>query len=220
MADSTSLSAPWMSRSRSKIRMMRALPSELCEVISSTPAMALRCRSSGVVTLVATVSGLAPGSCAMTTMAGKSTVGMDPSGKRKYAASPTSATPIDSSVVATGLRTKGREMFIPAGASAQSRGLRRQARGPAVPSLTNARPLPHTLRETVEEEIDDRGGEERQQLADEQPADDGETEWRAQLRARAGAEHQRQGREERRHGGHQDRPEAQQRRLVDRLLRR
>jgi hypothetical protein len=63
--------------------MIRALPSELSDVISSTPAIALRCRSSGVVTLVATVSGLAPGSCAMTTMAGKSTVGMDATGRRK-----------------------------------------------------------------------------------------------------------------------------------------
>ena len=41
----------------------------------------------------------------------------------------------------------------------------------------------------------------------------------AQLRALAPAQHQRQGGEEGRQGGHDDRPEAQQRRLVDRLAR-
>ena len=42
----------------------------------------------------------------------------------------------------------------------------------------------------------------------------------AQLRADAGAEHQRQRAEHRRHRRHQDRPEAQQAGLIDRLARR
>ena len=61
MAASTSLSAPWMLRLRLNRNTMRALPSVLREVIWSTPAIALRRRSSGVVTLVAPGSGLAPG---------------------------------------------------------------------------------------------------------------------------------------------------------------
>ena len=45
-------------------------PSELDEVISVMPAMWLNCRSSGVATDDAIVSGLAPGSAALTEMVG------------------------------------------------------------------------------------------------------------------------------------------------------
>ena len=69
-------------------------------------------------------------------------------------------------------------------------------------------------------EIDHRRREQRQHLADEQAADDGDAERMAQLGAGAGAEHQRQRAEERRQRRHQDRPEAQQAGLVDRLARR
>ena len=81
---------------------MRALPTALDEVISVTPAIVPRCRSSGVVTLVATVSGLAPGSEAVTTMTGKSTFGIGDTGNRKNASMPASARPMVSSEVATG----------------------------------------------------------------------------------------------------------------------
>ena len=74
--------------------------------------------------------------------------------------------------------------------------------------------------EPVEEQIDHRRREQGQQLADDQPADDRDAERMAQLRAGAGAEHQRQRAEERRHGRHQDRPEAQQAGLIDRFARR
>ncbi len=47
----------------------------LVDVTSVTPAIAPSRRSSGVVTLVATVSGDAPGSDACTWMVGKSTLG-------------------------------------------------------------------------------------------------------------------------------------------------
>ena len=49
---------------------MRALPTWLDEVISLTPEIVPRRRSSGVATLVAIVSGLAPGSCALTEIVG------------------------------------------------------------------------------------------------------------------------------------------------------
>ena len=58
----TSRAAPSMLRDRSNCRVMRELPTVLDEVISVTPAIAPSRRSSGVVTLVATVSGEAPGS--------------------------------------------------------------------------------------------------------------------------------------------------------------
>ena len=48
-------------------------PRVLVDVISVTPAMRPSCRSSGVATAVAMVSGLAPGSPAETEMVGKST---------------------------------------------------------------------------------------------------------------------------------------------------
>ena len=50
-------------------------PSALVEVIESMPAMVLNCRSSGVATAEAIVSGLAPGRLAMTWIVGKSTLG-------------------------------------------------------------------------------------------------------------------------------------------------
>ena len=62
---------------------MRADPTVLCEVISVTSAMTPRWRSSGVATVVAIVSGLAPGICACTTMVGKSTCGNGATGSLK-----------------------------------------------------------------------------------------------------------------------------------------
>ena len=60
----------------------------------------------------------------------------------------------------------------------------------------------------------------RQHLAHDQTADDGESQRPAQFGAGAGPGQQRQGAEHRRQRGHQDGPEAQQRGLEDRLLRR
>src|SRR6185437_3696923 len=74
--------------------------------------------------------------------------------------------------------------------------------------------------EAVEIEVDDRRREQRQRLAEEQAADHGETKRPAQLRAGAGAEHERQAAEQRRRRRHHDRPEAQQAGLPDRLDRR
>ncbi|MDT4859725.1 hypothetical protein FQZ97_942480 [compost metagenome] len=70
MAAWTSLAAPSMLRLRSNCRVTREEPTELVDVISLTPAMVPRCLSSGVATLVAIVSGLAPGIEALTEMTG------------------------------------------------------------------------------------------------------------------------------------------------------
>lgn len=70
MAACTSRAALSILRFRSNCRLMRAEPLELEDVISFTPAITPRRRSSGVATLVAMVSGLAPGRLAETEMAG------------------------------------------------------------------------------------------------------------------------------------------------------
>src|ERR1700744_2269630 len=66
----TSRAAPSMSRFRSNCRLTRVEPVPLLEVISLTPGIVPRRRSSGVATLLAMVSGLAPGMLADTEIAG------------------------------------------------------------------------------------------------------------------------------------------------------
>ena len=70
MAACTSRAAALMSRLMSNCRMTEAVPSELDEVIWLTPAMRPNWRSSGVATEEAMVSGLAPGSPALTPITG------------------------------------------------------------------------------------------------------------------------------------------------------
>ena len=64
-----------MSRLMSNCSTIWVLLTLLREVISVTPAMAPRCRSSGVATLEDMVSGLAPGMLALTAMVGMSILG-------------------------------------------------------------------------------------------------------------------------------------------------
>jgi hypothetical protein len=59
-----------MSRLKSNCNTMRVDPSELPDVISVTPAMRPSERSSGIATVAAIVSGLAPGRLAWTEMVG------------------------------------------------------------------------------------------------------------------------------------------------------
>ena len=70
IAACTSRAAPSMSRLKSNCSVMRVEPSELDEVISVTPLMRPSERSSGVATVAAIVSGLAPGSDACTEIVG------------------------------------------------------------------------------------------------------------------------------------------------------
>ena len=70
MAACTSRAALSTSRLRSNCRVMLVLPRMDREVISLTPAMEPSARSSGVATVAATVSGLAPGRLALTEMVG------------------------------------------------------------------------------------------------------------------------------------------------------
>ena len=75
MAACTSWAAASRLRLSSNVMTMFVFPTELVEIIESMPAMVENCFSSGVATAAAMVSGLAPGSDALTLMVGKSTLG-------------------------------------------------------------------------------------------------------------------------------------------------
>jgi hypothetical protein len=81
-------------------------------------------------------------------------------------------------------------------------------------------PRLHPSLDAIEREIDDRRGEERQRLGEDQAADHRDAERMADLGAHAPADHQRQRAEERRHRRHHDRAKAQKARLEDRVARR
>ena len=83
IADCTSCAAASMSRLRSNCSVIWLMPKELDEVIVCSDGIWPNCRSSGAVTSEATVSGLAPGSCVVTWMVGKSTCGSDDTGSHQ-----------------------------------------------------------------------------------------------------------------------------------------
>jgi hypothetical protein len=113
MAACTSRAAASILRLRSNWSVILLFPRVLDDIISVTDAMRLNWRSIGVATLEAMVSGLAPGSEALTEMVGKSTCGNGETGKIRNATEPAKATATISSVVATGRRIKGSAMFMP-----------------------------------------------------------------------------------------------------------
>ena len=102
IAACTSRAAPLISRSKLNSRMMRVLPSELEEVISLTPAIRPKERSSGVATEEAMVSGDAPGSEALIMMTGKSTCGSGATGSRRKPRMPHRVMASEIRIVATG----------------------------------------------------------------------------------------------------------------------
>ena len=83
MADWTSCAAASMFRSKANCSVIRTAPCTLLEVMLSMPAMVENCFSSGVATDEAIVSGLAPGSLAVTWIVGKSTLGRSLTGRRR-----------------------------------------------------------------------------------------------------------------------------------------
>jgi hypothetical protein len=95
-------------------------PSELDEVIESMPEIVENCRSSGVATEAAIISGLAPGRPALTCMVGKSTFGRSLTGSVRYATIPKTTIPSMTSVVMTGRRMKSSVMFMTSAFSASA----------------------------------------------------------------------------------------------------
>src|SRR5579871_3712519 len=112
MAACTSRAAASILRFRSNWSVMLVDTRVLDEVISFTPAMRPNCRSSGVATAEAIVSGLAPGSPVLTEIDGKSTCGSGATGRKLYATAPEIPSAMVRSVVATGLSMNGLEMLI------------------------------------------------------------------------------------------------------------
>src|SRR5512140_2512645 len=78
----TSRAAASMPRFRSNCRVMFVEPWELAEVISVIPATRPNCRSRGVATEDAMVSGLAPGRPDDTLIVGNSTCGRGETGRK------------------------------------------------------------------------------------------------------------------------------------------
>src|SRR5437868_6384720 len=157
-----------MSRFSSNCRVTRVLPSDDDDVISFTPAMRPSARSSGVATVAAITSGLAPGNDAVTDTTGKSTWGSGETGSSPNDTIPASATPTVSSVVATGRFTKGWVMFTTSGPRSEIRGSRRffwlrlpSYRGPRTSLL-------HSSRGAIEIKVDHRRGEDREQLREDE----------------------------------------------------
>src|SRR3546814_17377525 len=85
--------------SRSNIKEMRVEPSVLRELISLRPAIDPSDCSSGVATLDAMVSGLAPASLAETDIMGKSTCGKGATGRNKKASPPVSTSAAQNSEI-------------------------------------------------------------------------------------------------------------------------
>src|SRR5262245_10682289 len=98
-----------MSRSRSNWMVMRVWPSVEADVIDDTPAMVENCRSIGPATDAAMVSGLAPGSVAVTSMVGKSTRGRAATDSRRYPKMPNTMSDAVMRVVITGRRMQSSE---------------------------------------------------------------------------------------------------------------
>src|SRR5438477_12599610 len=197
--------------------LMRVEPSELREVISFTPGISPSRRSSGAATVAAMISGSAPGRLALTLMVGKSTVGILATGRKRYATIPTSISPIARSVVPTGRRMAGSQMFM-ASFRRSLRGFGRVRQGEL--GLCRFGPAAEPGLQALHLQINDRRRVERQQLAQQQAADDGNAERVAQFRAGAGFERQRDRAEQRGERGHHDWPEAQEAGLHDRVARR
>jgi len=78
----TSRAAPLISRLRSNWMVMFDPPKEVTDVISETPAICAKRRSSGAASYEAAVAGSTPGSCALTEIVGKSTFGSGATGRK------------------------------------------------------------------------------------------------------------------------------------------
>gem|GEM_PF-5961553 len=142
--------------------MIRVEPWLLRLVIWLTPAILPSERSSGVATLDAMISGLAPGRLACTVITGKSIFGSGETGSKVKLTPPSRRIARLSSMVATGRAMNGAERFI---------GRPRPGSCGSCAGLGRFGLAPPALAQAVEEQVDHRRGEQRQQLAHQQAAD-------------------------------------------------
>src|ERR1700722_8326357 len=85
-------------------------------------------------------------------------------------------------------------------------------------SGTTCTPISGFFGEAVKVDINHGRGVQRKNLAEQQAADHRDSEWTTQLGADSCAERERQATEQRGHGGHHDRAEAQQASFEDGFL--
>ena len=104
--------------------VMRVVPTELRDVISVTPAIVPRLRSSGIATDDAMTSGLAPGIFAVTEMMGTSSWGSGATDNSECPSHPARTTATHTSVVATGRTMKTPEMLTGASPARRIHGAR------------------------------------------------------------------------------------------------
>src|SRR5258708_5175938 len=112
MAACTSRAGPSTLRSRLNWILIAAPPKVLTEVISETPEIWPRRRSSGAARVEATVAGSAPGKFAETVIMGKSTRGIGATGRKWEAITPARNNADASSEVPAGRRMNGSEMLM------------------------------------------------------------------------------------------------------------
>src|ERR1039458_3608681 len=112
MAAWTSRAAPSTFRFKSNWMVTEHPPRVLTDVISVTPAIWARRRSSGAASEDATVAGSAPGRLAETLIIGKSTRGMAATGMSLKATTPAMKRPMASNEVPTGRRMNGAQTFM------------------------------------------------------------------------------------------------------------
>src|SRR5436305_6995627 len=112
IAACTSCAALSRLRLRLNCSVMLVDPSDDDDTIESRPAIVENWRSSGVATAEAIVSGLAPGSDALTLIVGKSTFGRSLTASWRYAMIPNSTIASMTRVVMTGRLMKRAAMFI------------------------------------------------------------------------------------------------------------
>src|SRR5476649_2561217 len=222
IAPCTSTAAPSRLRSSVNSSVTCVEPSELTDVIDSRPAIIENWFSSGVATDAPIVSGLASGSCAVTRSVGKSTLGRSLTGSERYATSPNNAIAAMSRLVAIGRLINPSEIFTGTLGS-QISDFRLQTSDFVLSSryrLCDRAPNLARLEQAGHVGVDDRRQIQRDELRDDQAADDREPERLARLAARAVAERDRNRAEQRRHGRHHDRAEADDAAFVDRFGRR
>jgi hypothetical protein len=112
IACSTNPAAAVMFTLKSNWSVIDVVPSPLVEFIEARPGIAVNWSSSGVATVEAITVGLAPGSCAETTMVGNSTFGSAATGRSWKQTAPNTTRPAVISAVAIGRRMKVSEMFM------------------------------------------------------------------------------------------------------------
>src|SRR6516164_7649848 len=203
IADWTSMAAPSRLRFRSNSSVTSVDPSEFTDVIDSSPAISENWFSSGVATDEPIVSGLAPGSCAVTSSVGKSTFGRSLTGSDRYATSPNSAIAAISKLVAMGRLMKPSEMFITLAAHC----------GGHVRNLARLEDGGHIR-------VDHWRQVQCDQLRDHQAAYDREAERAPRFAACAVPERNRQRAEQCRHRRHHDGSETNDAAFINRVERR